>query len=277
MSDLPPPKAPARGSTLGFVVMALFGFSVLACGGLMVSSWVGDQVDVALGNPTKTATATRTPRPAATMTATPEPTGTATGTATETGTPAPTGTPTQTPEPTLTPTETETPEPAATQTDTPAPTRTPRPTATPEPAPGSEPVIPGTVLIDVKLNLEQRGMECGELGSGTYYTYSCRRDFEVGVMTVDAYSRSFQSTDFINASIVQYLESPRQDLAEPFLEFVASFVWDCSDEAQAWVRAELPGVFAGGGEVAAEFCGVDYLMFGPAAAMNLQIGGLPNP
>ena len=266
---VPPVKEPGRGSTLGFVVMALFAVTVLSCGGLVASSWVRDQVDVALGLPTKTPVPTRTPRPTATGTETPVPTGTATET----------GTPTQTPEPTLTPTETETPEPAATQkeTETPEPTRTPRPTATPKPEPGSGPVIPGTALIDIKLNLEQRGMECGELTEGErFYSYFCTRDIEIGQLTVEGYSRTLGELDFINASAVQYLETPRLDLAEPFLTFVASFVWDCSEEAQAWVVAELPGVFAGGGEVTAEFCGVRYKLFGLPTALNLQVGGLPD-
>ena len=292
---VPPVKEPGRGSTLGWIVLMLFAVTVLSCGGLLVSNWVSNTVDVALGRPTRTPEPTRTPRPTATGTETPEPTGTATetgtpaptethtetpeptGTATETNTPEPTATPTETETPAPTPTNTETSEPAATQTDTPEPTRTPRPTATPKPEPGSGPVIPGTALIDVKLNLEQRGMECGELTEGErFYSYFCTRDIEIGQLTVEGYSRTLGELDFINASAVQYLETPRLDLAEPFLTFVASFVWDCSDEAQAWVAAELPGVFAGGGEVKAEFCGVQYSLFGPPAALNLQIGGLPD-
>lgn len=185
-----------------------------------------------------------------------------------TNTPRPTNTPRS---PTATPLPTDTPQPAPTATPTspPAPTATSVPTVTPFVA-----GIPGLHPADIKVNLEDREFECGDVEEGvTHYLWTCRREVSTIEFVVTFYARSLDTVDFLNAVVLQPA-SPAVEIASPVLGFMATMPYDNADPdaARAWVEETLPTLKGQGDIRTAEFGGVPFELFGSPEALSLQYG-----
>lgn len=187
---------------------------------------------------------------------------------------------TDTPRPTNTPVPTNTPIP---------PTAAPKPTNTPQPKPTAAPTsppaatatpfvagIPGLHPVDIKVELGNRGFDCGDVEEGvTHYSWTCRREVSTIEFVVTFYARSLDTVDFVTAVVLQPA-SPAVEIASPVLGFMATMPYDNAepDAARAWVEQTLPTLEGEGDVRTAEFGGVPFELFGSPAALNLQYGAL---
>jgi hypothetical protein len=158
-------------------------------------------------------------------------------------------------------------------TDT--PTETTLPTITT--APTAAPRVPGLSPIDVTLNLEDRDFTCSEPERGDlYFTRFCRLEEPLYTFEVGVYGRELFTVDLIEAIALQFTSAPSDDIAAPFLGFVATMPYDGSSplDARTWVEENIYALTEAGNELTAEFGDVQYRLSGIPTSRILEIGAL---
>lgn len=146
------------------------------------------------------------------------------------------------------------------------PTETPAATE----APAIPAAIPGILPADVIINLENKGLECGEVTQPVdYYIRTCKRETSNGMLFVEVYGRELLSVDFISATVTQFTVD--KSLPAEFFGYVSTipFVDDASlqDQAKTWASETAPLL---AGETTIN--GVRFEISGVETAVTLEIG-----
>ena len=154
------------------------------------------------------------------------------------------------------------------------PSETVEPTVTQIPA-----LLPSLFPPNLVASLEERGFVCNPVERGElYFVRTCEKDTGSYLLRVDIYGRELFLADLVEASILQFVGEPSDELTASFLGFMATIPYDGAtpQRAQEWVESTIPTLEDEGDARVQFFGGVKYRLVGTSAAMTLEIGDLPD-
>ncbi|MFL5804918.1 MAG: hypothetical protein ACJ8CR_24630 [Roseiflexaceae bacterium] len=139
-------------------------------------------------------------------------------------------------------------------------------------------LLPALQAADIKVNLQNRDFTCTTAEKGElYYSWTCTRETSLYLFRVDFYGRTLRTIDYVDATALQFIAEPTDELVAPFLGFLATLPYDGADPqtARGWVEQTLPTLKGKGDVREKTFGGVLFRLFGIPTARTLTMGNLP--
>ncbi len=153
------------------------------------------------------------------------------------------------------------------------------PTTAPVLPPTLVPNIPGLNPADITVNLEDRGHTCSAPEFGETYYYRTCEDHTLDLVWYDVaiWGRELFTVDYVSATVLQFTTSPSDELALPFLGYMATLPYDgaAPEAARVWVETTLPTIAADGDIRETVVGGITYSLVGAPSHRILNMGALP--